>query len=161
MSHIDVGLVAVTRRLQQSGTRVDAEHSKTDHAPNVTSETSRKSYAVVFVARAAQPSILNSHLPQLIAVASQACPGKEPIRLFGISKACEAILSEALGIPRASCIALDDDAPGSAMLLQFVREHVSPITLDWLAVSKTGNFQSTNIKHIATTIGTRKQIAKA
>ena len=160
VSHIDVGLVAVTRRLQQSGTWLNAEHSKTEYTSGVASETSRKPYAVVFVARAAQPSILNSHLPQLIAVASQACTEKEPIRLFGISKACEARLSEALGLPRASCIALDDGAPGAAVLLDFVRKHVSPITLDWLAMARTGDFQSTSIKHIATTIGMRKQTTK-
>ncbi|KAH7041163.1 uncharacterized protein B0I36DRAFT_20097 [Microdochium trichocladiopsis] len=160
LSHIDVGLVAVTRRLQNLSKDTRADPPKIQLLATGEDKAVQRPCAAVFVARASQPSILNSHLPQLIAVASQALPDEEPIRLFGISKSCEARLSDALGIPRVSCIAMDADAPGAKTILSFVRERVPPVTLEWLAVARSGEYQTTNIKHVATTIGARKQVAK-
>ncbi|KAJ1337590.1 ribonuclease P/MRP protein subunit POP3 [Microdochium nivale] len=160
MDHVEVGLVAVTRRLQGMGVAPKGTNSSQPAAVDGKTSTKRP-YSAVFIARAAQPSILNGHLPQMIAVASKTRPDHDPVRLVGLSKACEARLSEALGIPRVSCIALDADAPNAAMLLTFVRAHVSAIPLAWLPEAQVGEFQTTKINHMATTIGARKQVIES
>ncbi|KXJ97574.1 hypothetical protein Micbo1qcDRAFT_200245 [Microdochium bolleyi] len=130
MAHVDVGLVAVTRRLQGMTAKSQREDADRVGAVAMADKSSaQRPYSAVFVVRAAQPSILNSHLPQMIAAASKACPSQEPVRLV-------------------------------ATLMTFVREHVPFIPLDWLPGAQSGEFQPTKINSVATTIGLRKQITK-
>ncbi|OTA66423.1 hypothetical protein K449DRAFT_390840 [Hypoxylon sp. EC38] len=144
-SYVDVGLPAITRYLQES-----VESNLKDKQPI-------PSYSAIFVARPAYPNALNGHLPQMVAVASKSHPEQMPIRLVGLSKSYEDRLSESLGIPRVSCIGLREQAPNSKALIQFVRQHVPVIEVQWLEEARQAEHRETNIKTIETFVGSKKQ----
>jgi ribonuclease P/MRP protein subunit POP3 len=83
-SCIDVGFTTVTRHLQNT----DAKMYNPDTASGPATNLSIRSYSAIFVARSGQPSILASHLPQMVATASRSHPLQQPTRLVGLSKAC-------------------------------------------------------------------------
>ncbi|KAI1854858.1 hypothetical protein JX265_002497 [Neoarthrinium moseri] len=153
-SYVDVGLSTITRNLQSSiaegvdGAKTDADASKTSL------------YSVIVVARSGQPNILHSHLPQIVAVASETHPSTEPIRLVGISKACQDRLCEALGIPRVSCVGLREGAPNSKALVDFARQRAPPIEVTWLKEAQKAEFRETKIKTVETVIGSKKPSRK-
>ncbi|KAI0131695.1 hypothetical protein F4776DRAFT_627410 [Hypoxylon sp. NC0597] len=136
-SYIDVGLTAVTRNLQD--------------------KRATPSYSAIFVARSAYPNALNGHLPQMVAVASESHPEQMPIRLVGLSKSYEDRLSESLGIPRVSCIGLREKAPNSKALIEFVRQHVPVIEVQWLEEARQAEHRETNINTIETFVSSKKQ----
>lgn len=111
-------------------------------------------YAVIFVARSGQPSAFHAHFPQMVAVASNTT---ESIRLVGFSRACEERLSSCLGIPRVSSIGLREGLPQTKALVEFVRQHVSPVEMLWKEEATSGNFLPTNIKAVEVPIGAKKQ----
>ncbi|RYP57644.1 hypothetical protein DL769_009365 [Monosporascus sp. CRB-8-3] len=158
-SYVDVGLSTVTRRLQEATAARDCAEAPSEERP--TKEDSPHCfYSVIFVARSGQPNVLNSHLPQMVAAASKAHPQQVPIRLVGLSKACEEHLSESLGIPRVSCIGLHENAPNSKPLVEFAREHVPVIKMQWLDEAGQAEHRQTKINAIETTIGAKKQTAR-
>ncbi|KAI1637183.1 hypothetical protein F4809DRAFT_605846 [Biscogniauxia mediterranea] len=159
-SYVDVGLSAVTRCLQNAASQ--GRDLKSSVELDDTSEKDRlaRLYSVIFVARSGQPSILNNHLPQMVAVASKAHPSRTPIRLVGLSKACQDRLSESVGIPRVSYIGLYEDAPNSKPLVDFVRQHVPAIEATWLEEASRAEYRETNINVIETFIGSKKQRTK-
>jgi len=114
-------------------------------------------YSVVFVARSGQPTAFTAHLPQMVAVASQACPDTPPIRLVGFSKACEDRLSTSLGIPRASSIALRAGAPQASSLVDFVLANVPRVQLAWLEEAKAGQHRVTSVITGQTNVGAKRQ----
>lgn len=122
-------------------------HSSTVHA---------KPYSVVFVARSGQSSAFHCHFPQMVALAAQSQPADSAVRLVGFSKACEDRLSEVLGIPRVSSIALREDAPLAKGLVDFVREHVAPVEISWLREVGAARFLETKIDAVPTKIGSKK-----
>ncbi|KAK9775075.1 hypothetical protein SCAR479_08349 [Seiridium cardinale] len=158
---VDVGLSAVTRFLQSESaeTGKEAKDKSQDLNCQESSQGTASSapYSAVFIARSGQPSILNSHLPQLIAVASRKNPSSEPIRLVGFSKACQDRLSEALGIPRVSVIGLRHNAPNSKVLVDYTRQHVPVIDIAWFKESQDPQFKDTKINTIETVIGKRQK----
>ncbi|KAI2639700.1 hypothetical protein GGS26DRAFT_279859 [Hypomontagnella submonticulosa] len=155
-SHIDVGLTAVTRHLQEMSSQA-RDSSIMETEDDLSHERASYPYSVIFVARSGQPNALNGHLPQMVAVASKSYPGRTPIRLVGLSKSCEDRLSESLHIPRVSCIGLREEAPNSKALVEFTRQHVPIIEIRWLEEAKQAEHRETNINTIETTIGTKKQ----
>ncbi|CAJ2510158.1 Uu.00g060580.m01.CDS01 [Anthostomella pinea] len=161
LSYVDVGLTTVTRNMQKQA----AEGRLLGLLPpgQTSAEVGNSAgrfYSVVFVARSGQANMLNSHLPQMVAVASNSHPSRIPTRLVGLSKACEDRLSESLGIPRASCIALCDDAPNSEALVEFIRQRVPIVDVPWLKVASQAEHQPTKINTIETSIGAKKQRSK-
>ncbi|KAL8387905.1 hypothetical protein RB595_009586 [Gaeumannomyces hyphopodioides] len=110
-------------------------------------------YTIVFVARSGQSSAFHCHFPQMVAVASES----SPVLLVGFSKACEDRLSECLGIPRASSVALRADAPQSQALLGFVRQKVAPVGIPWLREAATAGYQETKINTIEAPVGRKRQ----
>lgn len=154
-SYIDVGLSAVTRGLQESV--VAKARAKTRSEGLATGECPACCYSAIFVARSGHPNALNVHLPQMVAVASKSHPEHIPIRLVGFSKPCEERLSEALGIRRISCIGIHHNAPNSNPLVDFIREHVPAIDLQWLQEARQAEHRETKINSIETTIGSKKQ----
>lgn len=160
-SYVDAGLSAVTRSLENAAAKgrslVITARSGNEAADE---ECDVLSYSVIFIARSGQPSILNSHLPQMVAVASATHPSKPPIRLVGLSRACEDRLSECLGIPRVSCIGIREDAPNSKALVDFARQHVPTIEVPWLEEAQKAEYKETKINTIQTTIGAKKQITR-
>ncbi|KLU83982.1 hypothetical protein MAPG_03031 [Magnaporthiopsis poae ATCC 64411] len=153
--YVDVGLASITRGLQQPGATGNAGRPKTrsgngtaggDAADNIP-------YTVVFVARSGQSSAFHCHFPQMVAVAS----ASSPVRLVGFSKACEDRLSECLGIPRASSIALRAGAPQSQALLDFVRQKVALVEVPWLEEVAAAGYRETKINTIEAPVGRKKQ----
>lgn len=160
-SFVDVGLTTVTRSLEcsaaiQLNESTTVEEPKTDET-HQHKRASQVSYAAVFVARSGQPSVLNSHLPQMVAAASLKDSSAEPIRLVGLSKACQDRLSMALGIPRVSVIGIRKDAPNSKALVDFARQHVPLTEVPWLKEAPDAQFRDTKINTINTFVGQRQK----
>ncbi|KAF7535228.1 hypothetical protein G7054_g5532 [Neopestalotiopsis clavispora] len=162
-SFVDVGLAVVTRSLESivavrkpDEESVTLEPPITDNAYEQTSSTSTR-YSAVFVTRSDQPSVLNSHLPQMVAAASLREPAGEPTRLVGLSKSCQDRLSLALGLPRVSVIGLRNDAPKSEALVDFIRQHVPVIEAPWLKEAQDIQFRETKINTIETFVGQRQK----
>ncbi|KAI5863138.1 hypothetical protein GGS23DRAFT_568457 [Durotheca rogersii] len=155
-SYIDVGLSAVTRSLQESASRGPDVELSPPPEPRDQGPASRP-YSAIFVARSGQPTVLNGHLPQMVAAACEAQQGQAPIRLVGLSKACGDRLSESLGVPRVSCIGLREEAPKSKALVEFTRRHVPVVEAQWLEEARQGEHKGTNINAVETCIGRKKQ----
>ena len=142
---VDVGLSAISRVLEKmsSSTQPPDNH--------------QASYSVIFVARSGQSAAFTSHLPQMVAAASQSHPGRPPIRLVGFSKACEDRLSSCMGIPRASSIALRTNAPQSSSLIEYVLARCPPVEVAWLEEAKTARHRETKVVTSETTVGVKRQ----
>ncbi|KAI2630711.1 hypothetical protein GGR54DRAFT_635318 [Hypoxylon sp. NC1633] len=152
-SYVDVGLTNVTRRLQEMTSKdSDDEPNIEDRLPD---QEAPAPYSAIFVARSGQPNALNGHLPQMVAVASKSHFARTPIRLVGLSKSCEDRLSEALGIPRVSCIGLRENAPNAKALVEFTRQHVPIIEVQWLEEAKRAEHRETKINLIETSVGSK------
>ena len=135
----------MTRVLQEAA---GEQHERVESSRETRAEQATHAqtfYSVIFVARSGHPSVMHSHLPQMVAVASKAHPERAPVRLVGLSKACEERLSQSLGIPRVSCIGLREDAPNSKPLVDITREARQP------------EYRATKIRTIETTVGAKKQ----
>lgn len=159
LRYIDVGFATVSRRLQETTARKEplaAGSSGAKMSEVIERPPCMRRYAVVFVARSGQPSALNGHFPQMVGAASEASPSLPPIRLVGLSKSCEGRLSEAVGIPRVSCIGLAENAPNSKALIDFVRGRVPVVDIAWLKGLPNGDYKPTKINASETTVGQRK-----
>ncbi|KAI1771401.1 hypothetical protein F4818DRAFT_213054 [Hypoxylon cercidicola] len=155
-SYIDVGLAAVTRSLEETASRGQEVKSNLEDEL-VNGESPAPPYSAIFVARSGQPNALNSHLPQMVAVASKSHPTQTPIRLVGLSKSCGDRLSESLGIPRISCIGIREEAPGSKALVEFTRRHVPAVEIQWLDQARRAEHLGTNINAIKTSVGSKRE----
>ncbi|KAI1500598.1 hypothetical protein F5X99DRAFT_385942 [Biscogniauxia marginata] len=159
-SYIDIGLAAITRNLHNAASGGRKLSSPTEDNTATEKDQIIRSYSIIFVARSGQPSALNSHISQMVAVASKAHPSRTPIRLVGLSKACQERLSESVGIPRVSYIGLYEDAPNSRPLVDFVRQHVPVIETTWLEEASRAQHRETNINTIETFVGSRNPRGK-
>ncbi|KAL2124293.1 hypothetical protein VTJ04DRAFT_658 [Mycothermus thermophilus] len=163
-----------------SSNPASSTNPETSPAVDASSPATTKPYTVVFIARSPKSPVFHSHFPSIVAVASssQTHPSAstttttttttettsttttssgEPIRLVGFSKAgVEDRLSAALGLPRASCIALREGAPRAEGLVKFVRERVKPVEMKWLEEARKGEFRETKIAAVPTKIGAKK-----
>ncbi|KAI0128594.1 hypothetical protein BJ170DRAFT_622241 [Xylariales sp. AK1849] len=157
-SCVDVGLASITRCLKEAATKAGGLTAGTYLKADATDkELATPCYSAIFVARSGQPNILNSHLPQMVALASEASPLRTPIRLVGLSKACQDRLSESLGIPRVSCIGIRRDAPNSRALVNFACQHVPVIEVTWLKEARKADYKETKINTIQTVVGRRSR----
>lgn len=107
-------------------------------------------FFAIFVCRSSQPTILNEHLPQLVATASLAYPELPPIRLVELPKGSDARLCEALGIPRVSFIGILEGAPHSKALADLIRESVPEVEIPWLQQAKDSKYLPVKINAIET-----------
>ncbi|KAI1484155.1 hypothetical protein F4774DRAFT_364956 [Daldinia eschscholtzii] len=155
-SYVDVGIVTVTRHLQELASQTQAKKTNSDNKP-VTQDAAHDFYSAIFVARSGPPNTLHRHLPQAVAIASKAHPEQTPVRLVGLSKPCDDRLSEALGIPRVSCIGIREGAPDSKALVEFIVKHVPSVEIQWMEEAKKAEYKATNINAIETFVGTKKQ----
>ncbi|KAI8626852.1 hypothetical protein F5Y19DRAFT_191543 [Xylariaceae sp. FL1651] len=155
-SYVDVGLSSVSRSLQNT-TSEGQNIGLLQDGQGPEERSASRLYSAIFVARSGQPNALSSHLPQMIAVASQSHPSQPPIRLVVLPKACEDRLSESLGIPRISCIGLCMNAPNSKALVDFVQDHVPVVKVPWLDEASHAEHRDTKINVIETVIGARKK----
>ncbi|KAI1808397.1 hypothetical protein F4811DRAFT_500706 [Daldinia bambusicola] len=155
-SYVDVGIVTVTRHLQELASQAQVKITSSDDKPT-TQDVAHRSYSAIFVDRSELPNVLNGHLPQAVAIASKAHPEKIPIRLVGFSKSCGERLSESLGIPRVFCIGILQGAPDSQALVEFTTKHVPIIEIQWVEEAKKAEYKATSINTIETFVGTKKQ----
>ena len=92
---------------------------------------------------------------------AQTTRSAQPILLVGVFDKCETRLGEALGILRASSVAIRTNAPPSAKaLLDYVRQHVPPVESEWTELLKevqAGRYQDTKINSVETSVGPKKQ----
>jgi ribonuclease P/MRP protein subunit POP3 len=107
-------------------------------------------FSAIFVLRSSQPSILHSHLPQLIATASKARPDLPATGLVQLPKNCDARLCQALELSRVSFIGLLEGAPHSKALVDLVRDCVSEVEIPWLQEVKKANYLPVKINVIET-----------
>lgn len=154
---IDVGLSSITRNLQLGTARPWTPEGR----PGDSSDppAGPVPYSVIFVARSGPPSAFFNHLPQMIAAASRAQHLAEPIRLVGISRACEERLSACMGVPRVTSVAIRgaDDTAQLKALVRFVRERVPAVEAPWLEEVGKGTYTETKINTIQAPIGPKRQ----
>ncbi len=108
--------------------------------------------AAVFLLRALD-DLIYSHLPTLCHTASKASPEKPATRLVVLDTRAESDIAEALGKPaRVSVLAVldasDDEAPGLAEVVAYVRENVEPVEVPWLRDTMAGKWLSTKIESL-------------
>ncbi|KAL1899451.1 RNase P and RNase MRP subunit [Sporothrix stenoceras] len=169
---VDVGLVSITRELAKNATpgapmpisnSDDPEPTSlpSSTTPSSTPSSSSNPYSAVFIVRSGHPSAFYSHFSQMVAVASQrgaaSTPPSPPIRLVGFSKACEDRLSESLGIPRVSSIAIRAGAPQSQGLLAFLEETVPAVDVRWLDEAQAGQYRETQIQVTEVSVGPKRK----
>lgn len=143
LSHILVGLSSITRHLQtlSRSSRPEVTGQSVDDTPPLMPHI-----AAIFVCRPSQPTIIHSHLPQLVVTASAAYPDRPPTRLIELPKGCETRLNTSLGLPRAGFVAIFESCSHSASLLDFVRSDVAAIELDWLKEVRKAEYKPIRIK---------------
>lgn len=143
-SSVDVGFNVITTNL-----------SAGDDSSDGTGIETRK-YSMVFVSRGDQSPAFNCHFPKMVCAASQKLRPEDRTRLVGFSKPCSERLSQCLGVARVSSLAIAHGAPGSDALWEMVKTLVEPIDGKWLEAGSDGNFVSTKINAVETTIGPKK-----
>ncbi|KAI5459967.1 hypothetical protein BGZ63DRAFT_262150 [Mariannaea sp. PMI_226] len=136
---IDIGLNSISRNL-----------SSFENDPS-------QQYSMVFVARGNQSSSFNCQFPLMVGSASKNLSSEEKIRLVGFSKPCSERLSECLGVPRVSSVAIMNHALGAHALQELVRRSVAPVDEMWLDSSRDRNCLATKITAIETTVGVKRQ----
>jgi ribonuclease P/MRP protein subunit POP3 len=102
--------------------------------------------SVVFVSYSTLPALLTSSLPLLVAAASLADPQRHPIRLVPLSGKSESCLAQALQLPRAGIIGLEDGVVGAAPLVNLIHEHVEPIDIPWMREAGDATYLPVEIK---------------
>jgi ribonuclease P/MRP protein subunit POP3 len=163
-SHLLVGLSSITRHLEliSSNRIVDGSHENSGSSGPIVScgsgidvehdgKIKARHLAAVFVCRSSQPSVLHAHLPQLAATASLRNPNLQPTRLVQLPPGSEDRLSSALGLPRASFVAVMADAPHSKPLLDLVQELVPVIEVPWLEEARKAEYMPVKVNSILTT----------
>ncbi|KAI0405734.1 hypothetical protein F4802DRAFT_561798 [Xylaria palmicola] len=155
-AYVDIGLSCVSRALQKTASEGAVggpqEDGRTPEDP-----AAGRPYSAIFVARSGQPNALSSHLPQMVAVASKSHPSQPPTRLVELPRACEARLSESLGIPRVSCVGIRVGAPNSSALVDFTRGHVAAAEIPWLQEASLAEYRPTRINATETVVGARRK----
>lgn len=105
--------------------------------------------AAVFLFRSLDEAIY-SHLPVLCVTASLANPTLPSTRLVLLDAGAEKRVAAALGLPGASIIALkdaqgDSTAPGLRALLDYVREEVGVLNVEWLKDALEARWLATKV----------------
>lgn len=135
LSHLDVGINAVTRRLESiSRQHIPAALQEVTVEPNSRKSTSSGSraddLAVVFVCRSALHPSVYEHIPRLISMITQASGEssvEKDIRLVALPKAAEIRLPKTLNILRASVVGVSSSCTQASTLIQYAKENVKPI----------------------------------
>ena len=146
--YITLGFNTTTRHLEALS-RIPIVHN--DARPVAARLPAARPVAAVFVPSHGHPTIVHDHLPMLCKTASLATPSSLPVRLVFLSKDAEERLASSLKIPRVGPIGLLEDAPGSAPLINYVREMVPALEVPWLHKMIAGIYIPVEIKAIHTT----------
>ncbi|KAH6916994.1 hypothetical protein BKA70DRAFT_1367535 [Coprinopsis sp. MPI-PUGE-AT-0042] len=147
LSHMVLGINAVTKRLEQQAREV--RRTAVIPAPDEAMER-LPPLAYVFVCRAeVNPPILIEHFPPLVA-SCNSVSGQQFVKLVPLPKDSEAKLAQSLGIRSAAIIAIDAQYPELSELAARV-ESVPLLTASWLTPAATpAQLVPTHIKHLQT-----------
>lgn len=163
-SHLLIGLASITRHLEiltrnqrwkwtedKSHTNLLRSSNEIDHDSLHNSEMKVRHLAAIFVCRSSQPSVLHSHLPQLVTTTSLTQPYLQQTRLVQLPQGCESGLSSSLGLSCASFVGIFEDAPHSKLLVDFVRDVVPIIEVPWLKEAQKAQYMPVKVNAILTT----------
>ena len=139
-----------TERLLEAAAQRATPMAISNWVASAASQADLKPLVAVFVDRSELSPLLYSHLPQLLSTASLNAPSDPAIRLVTLPNSSTARLSAALNIPRASVLGLEQDAPNTQPLVEFIREHVAPVEIPWLENAKAGTYMPVAIKSVTT-----------
>lgn len=153
---LSIGFNSTERRLEAAAQRA-APIAISNQGSSDARQTDLKPLVAVFIDRSGCSPILYSHLPRLLAAASMASPSEPTIQLVTLPKGSTARLSIALHIPRVSILGLEQDAPHTRPLVQFLREHVPPIETPWLRIIQEGWYLPVAIKSITRIAPAKKE----
>jgi len=152
-NHLTIGFNSTTKYLEALAQRPSLEQTPTnveESSKDISDPLNRKPLIAVFVPGSDQPSILYSHLPLLIKIASLAAASSPPPRLVSLPKGSEERLSAALSIPRVGLIGLIEGAPNADSFIGFIRQQVPEVEVPWLHEAVAGAYLPVNIKAIQT-----------
>ncbi|KAG2154201.1 uncharacterized protein EDB93DRAFT_1239571 [Suillus bovinus] len=159
--YMTVGINEVTKRLESQLKSVRHSVTLTTTSPANPIFPEMSSIAVVFVCRAdVNPPILLDHIPHLVAgcnstrLGSNPLGARQPLKLIILPKGSESALAQALGLRRASVIAIHDDAPYLPIFCDMLQS-VPVISAPWLVPPAQHNSPKclipTHIKQLRTT----------
>jgi ribonuclease P/MRP protein subunit POP3 len=146
---LTVGLNSTSRHLE-----VEAALSKPGSLPSAEAapksaeqEPPSKHLAVVFLSKP-RDNLVYAHLPLLCYTASAAQKDKaQSTRLVMLDPSCERKIAACMGLPRAGVVGVFDDAPGTASLMDYIRENVGPVEVPWMESALSGKWLGTNVEH--------------
>lgn len=162
-SSVVVGLSSITRRLESisqlskpgsaHGLSKDGDiqspESDKEIAKDATMLTSgHRPFSAVFVLSAVLPTILQEHLPQLIATASLAYSNLPATRLVQLQTGCESQLCKALGLQRVSFIGILHGTAQFQPLVDLLKDNVPEVQIPWLQEAQQSAYLSVKIKEI-------------
>lgn len=152
--HVTVGLNAITRHLESILDLAPAGQPLASDAPSdivvgantlalgQADSSSRQSPRIPAVVLLPEPrdAIIYEHLPVLALMASRKTPSAPPTRLVHLHATAETKLAAALALPRAGAIAIFEGESTSAAVIDYVREHLKPVEIPWLAEMGAGKY---------------------
>ncbi|EPQ60348.1 hypothetical protein GLOTRDRAFT_67890 [Gloeophyllum trabeum ATCC 11539] len=159
---LTIGVNEVTKRLEAQAIASRQAVTSSNDGIAVTAATLPSPLRMILACSAdIDPPILIGHLPGLVATCNSAARGPTlstqgtpaPIKLVPLPKGAEYALSEALGLRRASVVAIDADAPGLSMLDDLI-DQVPTLAASWLTpqslVNPEQSLVPTHIKQLRT-----------
>ncbi|KAL9131096.1 MAG: hypothetical protein Q9217_000858 [Psora testacea] len=152
--HTTIGFNTTTRHLESLVKAVEPRTSKDEEFaedPSLHDGSRFKPLAAVFVPRDNKPPILHAHLPMLCQMASMAFAQSPPTRLVSLSQSAEERLASALNLPRVGLVGIIEGAPGTAPIINYVRQHVTVVEIPWLEKAMSGSYLPVEVKPIHTT----------
>ncbi|KZT30896.1 hypothetical protein NEOLEDRAFT_1052975 [Neolentinus lepideus HHB14362 ss-1] len=172
LAFLTIGINAVTKRLEtqaKAARQVIARSGTGIAAP--TPGSSRPVRIILACSGDIDPPILIGHLPEIVAACNSAARGHthatelppKYIKLVPLPRGAEFSLSEAIGLRRASVLAIDADAPGLSAIDDLINQ-VPTLAVSWLDPhSSTNPEQSlipTHIKQTRTSVPKDSRAAK-
>lgn len=167
-SGVLVGLRQVTEDLSRQAAcsrpatsdAAETQDPSGESPPELQDSPKERPLVLVFACRSTRPSVMNAHLPLLVAAASAVHPQRPPIRLVQLSKEGEARLCTSLGLPRVGCVGLLEGTLNSRPLVEFVRSNVAEIDVPWLGGGGHGKYLPLKVNAIETFQTVAKKVAK-
>lgn len=147
--HIKIGLNTVTRCLESTATQYIpvplANHMC--HLQDSVASGPKTTLAVVILSKT-KSDLMYSHLPMLCATASANCTEEASIRLVILDNSAETRLAESLGLPRVGVLGVVAGDTAVKPFINYVRSHVEPVHIPWLAGTMQGKYQPLKIETI-------------
>ncbi|TFK56733.1 hypothetical protein OE88DRAFT_1650167 [Heliocybe sulcata] len=162
LAFLTIGINAVTKRLEAQARAARQVVTASDAGNAATTPGAPRPVRVILACSAdIDPPILIGHLPELVASCNSAHRGHahttedtaEYIKLVPLPKGAEFTLSEAVGLRRASVVAIDAGTPGLSVIDDLINQ-IPTLAASWLVPQSSINSQQalipTHIKQTRT-----------